>query len=184
MDPNLQAVSQKFRDSLDHLKKELASIRAGRANPAILEELPVMAYGSRMKLMELGTISAPQSTLLTIQIWDASVIRDVEKAIRDSSLGFNPSVDGTVIRISLPPLTAERREEFVKVAHQKGEECRVSIRQARQEQKEEWSKKKESGEISEDDFFRYEKHMQDLVESSNAEVDTLVKQKEVDLREI
>jgi ribosome recycling factor len=184
MDPILAEVNEKFQNSLDHLKRELSSIRAGRANPAILEELPVMAYGTRMKLMEVGTISAPQPSLLTVQVWDPAVIRDVEKAITESKLGFNPAVDGQLIRISIPPLTAERREEFVKVAHQKGEECRVSIRQARQEQKEDWSKQKEAGTISEDDFFRYEKQMQDLVEKANAEVDTLVKAKEEDLREI
>ena len=157
MDPVLSEVNQKFQNSLDHLKHELASIRAGRANPAIIEELPVDAYGSKMKLMELGTIMAPQPSLLTIQLWDASMVRSVEKAITESKLGLNPSTDGTLIRLPIPPLTAERREEFVKYAHTKGEETKVSIRQARQEQKEEWSKQKESGEISEDDFFRYEK---------------------------
>jgi len=184
MDPVLSQVNQKFQNSLDHLQKELSAIRAGRANPAILEDIPVVAYGTRMKLMEVGTIAAPQPSLLTIQVWDHSVIKDVEKAIMESNLGFTPAVDGQVIRISLPPLTAERREEFVKVAHQKGEECRVSVRQSRQEQKEEWHKQKEAGEISEDDFFRYEKHMQELVEKANAQVDELVKAKESDLREI
>lgn len=184
MDPILSEVNQKFLNSLDHLKKELASIRAGRANPAILEELPVKAYGTTMKLMEVGTIGAPQPSLLTIQVWDHSVIKDVEKAILESNLGFTPAVDGQIIRIALPALTAERREEFVKVAHQKGEECRVAIRMTRQEQKEDWNKQKEAGTISEDDFFRYEKLMQDQVEKANAEVDALVKAKEQDLREI
>lgn len=184
MDPVLNEVNLKLKNSLDHLHKELSSIRAGRANPAILEDIPVMAYGSRMKMMEVGTIAAPQPNLLTIQVWDHSVIRDVEKAILESNLGFTPAVDGQIIRISLPALTAERREEFVKVAHNKGEECRVSIRQARQEQKEVWHKQKEAGEISEDDFFRFEKHMQEMVENANAEVDNMVKAKEADLREI
>lgn len=184
MDPILAEVNQKFQNSLDHLKHELAAIRAGRANPAIIEELPVEAYGTRMKLMELGTIATPQPTLLTVQLWDASVIRNVEKAITESNLGLNPAVDGTLIRLPIPPLTAERREEFVKVAHQKGEETKVSIRQARQEQKEAWSKQKEAGEISEDDFFRYEKLLQEQVDKANATVDSLVKDKQADLREI
>lgn len=184
MDPVLSEVNQKFQNSLDHLKHELASIRAGRANPAIIEELMVEAYGTKMKLMELGTIATPQPTLLTVQLWDASVIRNVEKAITESKLGLNPAVDGTLIRLPIPPLTAERREEFVKVAHQKGEETKVSIRQTRQEQKEEWLKQKESGAISEDDLFRFEKLLQDQVDKANATVDSLVKDKQADLREI
>jgi ribosome recycling factor len=184
MDPVLAEVNQKFQNSLDHLKHELSAIRAGRANPAIVEDLMVEAYGSKMKMMELGTISTPQPTLLTIQLWDASIIRNVEKAITESSLGINPAVDGTLIRLPIPPLTAERREEFVKVAHQKGEDTKVSIRQARQEQKEAWSKQKEAGDISEDDLFRYEKLLQDQVDKANATVDSLVKDKQADLREI
>lgn len=184
MDPILSEINQKLQNSLDHLKHELASIRAGRANPAIIEELPVEAYGSKMKLMELGTIMAPQPSLLTIQLWDATIIRSVEKAITESKLGLNPAVDGTLIRLPIPPLTAERREEFVKYAHQKGEETKVSIRQARQEQKETWNKQKESGQISEDDFFRYEKHLQEQVDKANSTVDSLVKDKQADLREI
>jgi ribosome recycling factor len=115
---------------------------------------------------------------------NCSIIRNVEKAITESSLGINPAVDGTLIRLPIPPLTAERREEFVKVAHQKGEETKVSIRQARQEQKEAWSKQKEAGDISEDDFFRYEKMLQDQVDKANSTVDSLVKDKQADLREI
>jgi len=94
MDPVLTEINQKFQNSLDHLKHELSAIRAGRANPAIVEDLMVEAYGSKMKMMELGTISTPQPTLLTIQLWDASIIRNVEKAITESSLGINQAVMG------------------------------------------------------------------------------------------
>lgn len=184
MDPILVEVNQKLQSSLDHVKHELASIRAGRANPAIIENLPVEAYGSKMKLMELGTIMAPQPSLLTVQLWDATMIRNVEKAITESKLGLNPAIDGTLIRLPIPALTAERREEFVKYAHQKGEEAKVAVRQIRQEQKEDWSKQKEAGSISEDDFFRYEKLLQDQVEKANGTIDSLVKEKQAELREI
>lgn len=184
MDPFLSEVNQKIQNSLDHLKHELAAIRAGRANPAIIEELMVEAYGSKMKLMEMGTIMAPQPSLLTVQLWDATVVRNVEKAITESKLGLNPAVDGTLIRLPIPPLTAERREEFVKYAQTKGEETKVSIRQARQEQKEDWLKQKEAGSIGEDELFRREKLLQEQVDKANAVVDGMVKDKQADLREI
>lgn len=184
MDPNLAEVNQKIQDSLLHLQRELASIRAGKANPSLLEEIPVSAYGGRLKMMEVGTITAPQNTLLVIQVWDPSTLKDVEKAIMEANLGLNPSVDGQTVRVPLPPLTAERREEFVKVAHQKGEEARVAIRQLRNDQREDWKSQKDKGDIGEDELFRREKLLQELVDHSNNEVDQLVKQKVEELRQI
>lgn len=184
MDPDLQEANSKIQETLLHLQRELSAIRAGRANPTLLEELPVTAYGARMKLMEVGTISAPQPTLLTIQVWDASVVKDVEKAILESNLGLNPAVDGTTVRVPIPPLTEERREEFVKLAHQKGENAKVSIRQIRQDQRSDWQEDKESGSIGEDEFNRLEKLLQDLVDRSSSKVDELVKTKEADLMQV
>jgi ribosome recycling factor len=119
MDPQLTEVHQKIQDSLIHLQRELSSIRAGRANPTLLEDLPVQAYGGRMKMVEVGTIGAPQPTLLVVTVWDPGVVKDVEKAILEANLGLNPSIDGTTVRVPIPPLTEERREEYVKLAHQK-----------------------------------------------------------------
>lgn len=184
MDPNLIQFSQKIQDSLDHLKKELSSIRAGRANPSLLEEIPINVYGAQMKLMEVGTISTPQFSLLTVQVWDPAVVKDVEKAILSANLGFNPSTEGQTVRIPIPPLTEERRQEFVKVSHIKGEEAKISIRQHRQEQKDEWVKAKAAGEIGEDELFRREKLMQDIVEKANAETDGLIKEKEASLMQV
>lgn len=184
MDPNLTEANQKVLDTLEHLKHELSAIRAGRANPSLLEEVLVSAYGAQMKLVELGTIGAPQNSLLTIQVWDPSVVKDVEKAIQEAKLGLNPSTEGQTVRVPIPPLTAERREEFIKIARQKAEECRVSIRQIRHDQRNAWQSQKESGEISEDEFFRREKILQDLLDKYSANIDELVKNKEEDLREI
>jgi ribosome recycling factor len=184
MDPSLTEVDQKVKDTLIHLQRELSSIRAGRANPTLLEDLPVSAYGSRMKMVEVGTIAAPQPTLLTVTVWDPGVVKDVEKAIQEANLGLNPSVDGQTVRVPIPPLTEERREEYVKLAHQKGEAARVSLRQIRNDQRDEWKKEKESGEISEDEFFRREKLLQEMVDKYNAEIDSHVKHKEEELRQI
>lgn len=184
MDPALAETSTKINNALEHLKRELSGIRAGRANPSLLEEIPVLAYGAQMKLVELGTISAPQPTLLTIQVWDPAVLKDIEKAILEANLGLNPAVDGQTVRVPIPPLTTERREEFIKLAHQKGEACRVEIRQIRQEMREKLDSDKKTGTVGEDDYFRLEKLLQDLVEKSNTSVEELIKLKEQDLMTI
>lgn len=184
MDPELVEFATNIQNALDHLKKELAAVRAGRANPSLLEELQVNAYGAQMKLMEVGTISAPQPSLLTVQVWDPALVKDIEKSILNANLGLNPSTEGQTVRVPIPPLTEERRREFVKVAHIKGEEAKISIRQHRQDQKEEWVQEKNAGTIGEDELMRCEKLMQDLVEKANLEVETLVKQKEEDLMQV
>lgn len=184
MDPELLAFATNIQSALDHLKKDLSAVRAGRANPSLIEDIPITAYGAQMKLMEVGTISTPQLSLLTVQVWDQGMVKDVEKAIMGAGLGLTPSTEGSVVRVPIPPLTEERRREFVKVAHVKGEEARIAVRQSRQEQKEEWTKAKTAGEIGEDELARREKLMQEVVDKANAEVDSLIKQKEADLMEI
>jgi ribosome recycling factor len=184
MDPNLVETNQKTQDTLVHLQRDLSTIRAGRANPTLLEDILVEAYDGKMKMVEVGTITAPQPSLLTVQVWDPSIVKDVEKAIMSANLGLNPSVDGQIVRVPIPPLTEERREEFVKVASQKGEAAKVTIRQLRNDQRDEWKKQEEAGEIGEDELFRREKLLQDLVDRVNNEVDSLVKEKQEELRQI
>ncbi len=184
MEPFLQTANDKINHTLEHLKKELASIRAGRANPALIEELSVEAYGGRMKLMEMGTITAPQPSLLQIQVWDVSVVKNVEKAIQESSLGLTPNTEGQVIRLPIPPLSEERRQEFIKVAHQKGEEAKIAIRQIRGDERSAWDKLKTDGEIGEDEFFRREKMLQDFVDKVSDNILELVKAKEAELIQI
>lgn len=184
MDLTLQETNLKIQNALDHLKKELAAIRAGRANPTLLEDIPVEAYGTKMKLVELGTINTPQPSLLLIQVWDASLIKDVEKAIMTANLGLNPAVDGQLIRVAIPPLSEERREEFVKIAHSKGEEAKIELRQIRGSQREVWEKLKELGEFGEDELDRRFKLLQDLVDKSSGLVDEFVKIKDEELRQI
>lgn len=184
MDPVLQEPNQKIENTLQHFQLEIASIRAGRANPSLIENIPVEAYGGKMKLVEVGNISAPQPTLLTVQVWDASALDKVIKAIQEANLGLNPSNEGTLIRLPIPPLTAERREEFIKLLHQKMESARVAIRQARQESREIWEKQKESGEIGEDELFRREKILQELIDKKTADLESLGKKKEEELTQI
>lgn len=184
MDPILSAPHQKIEDALHHFKMEIAGIRAGRANPSLIENISVEAYGGKMKLMEVGNIAAPQPTLLTVTVWDASIIQNVIKAIQEANLGLNPSNEGILIRLPIPPLTTERREEFTKLLHQKMEEAKVSVRQIRQDFRNEWKEASDDGQFGEDEFFRREKLLQEMVDKKMAEVDLLGKQKEEELTQI
>jgi ribosome recycling factor len=181
MEQFLTEANNKFSATLDHLRKELSSVRAGRANPSLIEEMPVDAYGTKMKLMEIASIAAPQPSLLAITVWDPGLVKSTEKAILESTLGLTPNTDGQTIRLNIPPLSEERRLEFVKVAHAKGEDARIAIRQIRGDERDAWEKAKESGEIGEDELFRREKLLQDLVDKVSAQVAEFVKLKEEEL---
>lgn len=184
MDPVLTAPSDKITQVLHHFKVEIAGIRAGRANPGLIENIQVEAYGGSMKLMEVGNISAPQPSLLTVQVWDETILQNVIKAILEANLGLNPSNEGNLIRLPIPPLTAERREEFIKILHQKMEEARVSVRQIRQDFRNEWKKESDEGKYGEDEFFRREKLLQEIIDKNVSELDHLGKTKEEELKEI
>ncbi|OGE32195.1 ribosome recycling factor [Candidatus Daviesbacteria bacterium RIFCSPHIGHO2_01_FULL_44_29] len=181
MDPSLTESYNRTQDALDHLLRELASIRAGKANPSLIENITVNAYGAQMKLNELGTIAAPQPSLLTVMVWDTSILHDVQKAILEANLGINPSIDGQLVRLPIPPLTEERRLEFVKLANQKGELTKIAIRQVRAEVRDAWAKEEAAGEYGEDELNRREKLLQDLIDRQVGAVDDLVKKKETEL---
>lgn len=184
MDNTLQEANTRIQGAIDHLKRGLSTIRAGRANPSLVENISVNVYGSQMKLLELGTITSPQPTLLTVQVWDASIVQDVLKALQSSGLGITPSAEGQVIRLPIPPLTAERREEFIKIVHQKMEEAKIEIRQIRQDTRAGWQEAQESGEFGEDEFDRRSKLLQDLINKISGQVDELGKDKEQELTEL
>jgi len=184
MESFLNEVNQRIQAALEHVQKELSAIRAGRANPSMIEDVPVSAYGSRMKLMEVGTISSPQSNLLTIQVWDAGLVNDVVKALQEANLGLNPAAEGQIVRLPIPPLTAQRREEFKKLANTKMEEGRIEIRQIRQDMRQKWEKEQEAGEFGEDEFNRRGKLLQDLVDKAISQIEEIGKAKEEELSQI
>lgn len=184
MDPVLTEPNQKIDDAMHHFKMEIAGIRAGRANPSLIENILVDAYGGKMKLNEVGNISAPQPTLLTVQVWDVSILDKVIKAIQEANLGLNPSNEGNLIRLPIPPLTAERREEFIKLLHHKMEQARVEVRQIRHDFRNAWKEYQEKGEFGEDEFFRRERLLQELVDKKILEVESLGKAKEEELTQI
>ena len=130
---NLKDLEIKMESSIEHFEKELQTIRTSRANPAMLENIFTDAYGSKTPLSQLGNISSPDSSMLTIQIWDASLIKNIENAILESNLGINPQVDGSLVRLPIPKLSEERRNELTKIASQYSENFKVSVRNLRRD---------------------------------------------------
>jgi ribosome recycling factor len=166
------------------LKRDLAKIRTGRAHPSILDSVRVDAYGSPMPISQMASINVPEARMLTIKPWDKTQIKAIEKALLQSPLGLTPQNDGEIIRVPLPPLTEERRKEFVKIARRSGEDCRVVIRKARHDAKELIESLVDGKDIGEDDGERAYKEIEELVQRGSAEVDQIVARKEKDILEV
>ncbi len=167
-----------------HLKDELAQLRTGRATPTLVSDIEVEAYGTKMTVKELGQITAPEATVILISPWDKSVIASISSGISKSNLGFNPVVDGDVIRINIPSLTAERREQLIKQMHQLLEKYKVEIRQVRHEYIERVRNQEKNGEIGEDEEERQSKEIQKIHDEYIEQIDDIGKAKEEQLREV
>jgi len=184
MDPEVEKVikeaKSKMKKAVEHLADELARVRAGKANPRILDGVMVDYYGVQTPLYQVANIGTPDAKTITIQPWDKNVINKVEKAIMDSNLGLNPSNHGDMLRINIPPLTEERRKELVKQVHGEGENAKVSIRNARRDAKESLKKLKNEG-TPEDETDRAEDEVQKLTDEYGKKVDEVMKQKEEEI---
>lgn len=174
----------KMRESLTHLGQELQQVRTGRAQPGLVEELPVEAYGSMQPLKGLASVAVPEPRQLLISPWDKSLVKAIEKAVQTSNLGLNPSVTGDAIRLTLPELTAERREELTKVVKTKAEETRVGLRATREEYLKSVKADVDAGKQGEDALERGKKQVQDLIDKMNAEVEKHVEQKAKQLQSV
>jgi len=170
--------------ALSALKTEFNTVRAGRANPALLDRLSVDYYGTPTPVKQMANISAPEPRLLVIQPWDKSVIPEVEKAIMKSDLGLTPNNDGTVIRLSIPQLTQERRAELVKVVRKKAEECKVAIRNIRRDANDLVKEMQKDGDISEDDERRSQEEIQKITDKYVKMVDEQLAHKESEIMEV
>lgn len=178
-------VRQKMEKALEALGDDLAQVRAGRATPALVEKIMVDAYNTRMPLVELATITAPEPNQLVIAPFDQSIIKDIQAAFHQhQELKLSPVVDENLIRIQIPPLTAERREELVKLLGQKLEAGRIMIRQIRQEKKSEIKQAADSGQLSEDEKFESEKQLQELTEEFLEKMEKMGEAKEAELRSV
>jgi ribosome recycling factor len=170
--------------AVEAMRREFSSVRTGKATPALLDTVRVDAYGSKMPINQVGTVSAPEPRLLVVQPWDKGLLKAIETGIVDANLGLNPSNDGNIIRVPIPQLTEERRKDMVKLLHKLAEEGRVAVRHARQEANKEIKKKQTDHEISEDDARRQMDQVQKLTDEYIAKIDQLLKGKEQEVMEV
>ncbi len=175
---------EKMKKTMNVLKEDLAGLRAGRANPAVLDKVNIDYYGVATPIAQLGNISVPEARVIIIQPWDAKLLKEIEKAIQKSDIGINPNNDGKVIRLVFPPLTEERRKELTKVVKKHGEEAKVAVRSIRRDAIEHFKAQKKNGEITEDDLKDIEKDMQNLTDKYIAEIDKAVETKEKEILEV
>ncbi len=180
----LTNLQQELHKAINHLQIELSKLQAWRANPAIVESVYVMAYGSSQPLRNVAAVSTLDAQTISIQAWDKTIIKDIEKWITDANLGLNPSNNGESILIHIPPLTEERRRDLVKLANKLGEDGRVGIRNVRQDHKKKIEGAKANKEISEDEAKAYETELQKHVDASVKELDALLKKKDEDIMKV
>lgn len=184
MKEQLKAHEAKMQKTLDVLAKELAAVRAGRANPAVLDKITVEYYGAPTPLNQVAAISTPDPRTLAVQPWDGSVLKAIEKAIQVSDLGINPQNDGKQIRLSFPPLTEERRKELVKQIHKYAENGKVAVRNIRRDAMDNFKKQQKASEITEDELKIAEKDLQKLTDDSCKEIDKILDNKEKELMSV
>jgi len=179
MEQYYNSAQEKMEQTVVALKKDLGTVSTGRANPSLLDTIRVDCYGSLMPLNQVSNITVPESTTLSIQVWDKSMVSVIEKAIINANLGFNPMSDGQIVRINIPKLSEERRKELCKLVRKYGEDKKISIRNARRDSIDEIKKRKD--EFSEDDVHKFTDRVQKLTDDHTSKVDELVSVKEKDI---
>ena len=177
-------VKRRMKGAVTTLRSEFAGIRTGRANPAILDPVQVSAYGNPMHVNQLGTVSAPEPRLLTVQVWDRSLVKAVDQAIRDAGLGLNPQVDGQLLRIPIPELNEERRRELAKVAHKYAEAARVAVRNVRRDGMEHLKKLEKEHAIGEDVHRKLADELQKLTDEHIHEIDHALQAKDQEIMHV
>ena len=180
-DPTIQKVCQRMEGAIEHLKKEFTSLRTGRASLGLLDHIMIDYYGTPTPLKQVSNLGIPESRLITIQPWDVSHIKEIERAIISSELGLTPSNDGKVIRLPIPPLSEERRKDLVKISKKYGEETKVQIRNCRRDGNDELKRRQKDSTITEDDLRRLENENQKLTDKFIHTVDELIKKKEEEI---
>ena len=176
--------SLKMEKSIQSFKKDISTLRTGRANPSMLDTIKVDVYGQLMPIEQLATVSVPEARLISVQVWDKSNVTLIDSAIQKSELGINPQIDGQIIRLRVPDLTEERRKEFIKILKSMGEKGKVSIRNVRREANEDLKKKLKSKDITEDQSKNFEKNIQKLTDSNISNIEQILNQKEKEILQI
>ena len=181
---NIKDLDNKMESSIQHFEKELQTIRTSRANPSMLENIFIDAYGSKTPLNQLGNISSPDSSMLTIQVWDTNLIKNIENSILESNLGINPQIDGSLVRLPIPKLSEERRNELSKIASQYAENFKVSIRNIRRDFIEIKKREKKESQISEDELKNFLNEAQNYTDKYIANIDRILEQKKSDIMKV
>lgn len=181
---SLEDLKTRMQKSITSLREELSGLRTGRASASLLEPVTVEAYGSRMPLNQVATVTVPEPRMLSVQVWDRSMANAVEKAIRDSGLGLNPIGEGTVIRVPLPELNEQRRKELVKVAHNYAEQARVAVRHIRRDGMDLLKKLEKDSALSEDDGRKHADQVQKATDAAVADIDKIVAVKEQEIMQV
>jgi len=184
IDQTLREADQKMNKAVGHAKEEFSAIRTGRAHPAMFNKLTADYYGTPTPIQQLASFQSPEARTVLIQPYDRQATQAIEKAIRDSDLGVNPTDDGKVIRVVMPELTEERRKEYIKLARSKAEDSRVSVRNIRRSAKQTLEKAERDGEVGQDDVIGAEKRLDGMTKKHVDEIDELLKHKESELLEV
>jgi len=177
-------LKRRMSGAIQALKGEFAGLRTGRASSSMMDPIMVDAYGSQMPLNQLATISVPESRMISIHVWDKSVVGSVEKAIRESNLGLNPVIEGDTLRLPIPELNEERRQELVKVAHKYAEQSRIAARHVRKDGMDRLKKMEKDGDIGEDEHHSLADEVQSLTDKTIAEIDSVLETKEQEILQV
>lgn len=183
-DSQFKELKTKSDATIEHFRKELGRMRTGRASTGLLEGLTVDYYGSQVPLMQLGLISTPEARLVTVQVYDSGAVESVDKAIRQSDLGLNPSIEGNLLRINIPALTEERRKDLVKSLHKLAEESKIALRNHRRDMIDILKKQEKAKEISNDDLHRGQDDIQKITDQYIKDIEELLEQKEKEMMEV
>ncbi|SDG39097.1 MULTISPECIES: ribosome recycling factor [Thalassobaculum] len=183
-EPDLDDIQRRMDGAVTSLKSEFGGLRTGRASVSLLDPIMVDAYGAKMPINQVGTVSVPEPRMLSVQVWDRGMSKAVEKAIRDSDLGLNPQSDGQLIRIPLPDLSEERRKELSRIAAKYAENARVAVRNVRRDGMDMLKKAEKDGDLSQDDRHLYEQEIQELTDSHVKAIDEALEAKEKDIMQV
>ena len=181
---DVSEIKRRMQGAIASLKQDLGSLRTGRATPSLVEPIQVDAYGASMSMTQVATVSVPEPRLLSVQVWDRSMVSAVEKAIRESDLGLNPQTEGQVIRLRIPEMNEQRRKEMVKVAHKYAEEAKVAVRHVRRDGLDLLKKLEKDGHMSEDDGKRQSDQVQKATDQFVSEIDGVVSAKEKEIMQV
>lgn len=180
----MEELGRRMDGALEALRREFAGLRTGRASASLLEPIVVHAYGSDMPITQVGTISVPEPRMITVQVWDRGLVSSVEKAIRESGLGLNPASDGQLVRVPIPELSQERRQELTKVAHKYAEQARVAVRNVRRDGMEQLKRMEKEGSISQDEHRTWSEKVQKLTDDHIKRIDDSLAQKEKEILQV